>query len=50
MLTMNILIFVMWLIVGGIVLIPKYRNVTKSEYALAWLVLMSQLLRNILCD
>ena len=50
MLILNIAIFAIWCLVGAITLIPKYKTVTKWEYTLAWIVLMTQLLQNILCE
>ena len=50
MLIFNIVIFAIWMLVGAITLIPKHNDVTKYEYALVWIVLMVQLLKNILCD
>ena len=49
MLILSIVNFAIWAVVGGLTLIPKYHKVTKLEYALAWIVLMIQLLENILC-
>ena len=46
---LNIVIFALWVLVGALNFIPKNIKITKWDYALVWIVLMCQLLKNILC-
>lgn len=44
---MNIFLFILWAITGLLVLI-RQGEVTKLDYALVWLILMSIFLRDVL--
>lgn len=46
----DIAVFVVWMIVGFLVLISKRMSISKLEYGLTWGVLILQLFHNIILN